>query len=163
MVADTCTVLPWDMVGYQPVLYSVRKECFKCLHRHPFGTQYRTKVLFWGGKNWFHKDIFRCFYCHPFKDQEFVSKNAKILLLLKGVPEMDLGLDYFLFPLHGHMDRLVLVYRSRIECFPMVASSLPCDFSPSPQLLTPFTGCTAQGCTPTYIFNIFNLFSTYFQ
>ena len=63
--------------------------------------------FFWG--TGFIKDIFRCFYCYPFKEQEFVSKNAKILLLSKGVPEMDLGLNYFLFPLHGHMDRLVLL------------------------------------------------------
>ena len=65
------------------------------------------KVLFFWGTG-FIKDIFKCFYCYPFQEHAFVSKNAKILLLSKGVPEMDLGLNYFLFPLHGHMDRLVL-------------------------------------------------------
>ena len=89
----------------------------------PLGHSIVQKSFSEGVKTDFIKDIFRCFYCYPFKQQEFVCKNAKILLLLKGVPEMDL--DYFLFPLHGHMDRLVLVYRSRIECFPMVASFLP--------------------------------------
>ena len=43
-----------------------------------------------GVKTDFIKDILRCFYCYPFKQQEFVCKNAKILLLLKGLPEMDL-------------------------------------------------------------------------
>ena len=82
MVADTCTALPWDMVGYQPVLYSVRKECFKCLHRHPFGTQCHTKVFFFWGTG-FIKDIFRCFYFYAFKEHAFVSKKAKILFLLR--------------------------------------------------------------------------------